>query len=146
MRLFGEVSPDWNVFPRIKRSAKPDPTRPMTTWRSAWKSLTKAAGLSGLRFHDLRHHCITELSEGQTSDSTIMEIAGHVSPRMLRHYSHIRMQAKRRALDGLSGGGNVTKRVTRAANPASEMIPSNVFNDLGGDDEQELAREHIISH
>ena len=33
---------------------------------------------------------------------TIMAIAGHVSPRMLAHYSHIRMEAKRQALDALS--------------------------------------------
>jgi len=58
--------------------------------------------LSGLRFHDLRHHAITELAESQASDSTIMAIAGHVSPEMLQHYSHVRIQAKRTALDGIS--------------------------------------------
>jgi len=46
--------------------------------------------IKGLRFHDLRHHAITELAESQTSDSTIMSIAGHVSPKMLAHYSHVR--------------------------------------------------------
>jgi len=58
--------------------------------------------LVGLRFHDLRHHAITELAESQASDSTIMAIAGHVSPNMLQHYSHVRLQAKRTALDALS--------------------------------------------
>ena len=29
----------------------------------------------------------------------IMDIAGHVSKQMLKHYSHIRMQAKRHALE-----------------------------------------------
>src|SRR5579884_49278 len=57
------------------------------------------SSLSGLRFHDLRHHAITELAESQTSDSTIMAIAGHVSSKMLQHYSHVRLQAKRDALD-----------------------------------------------
>ena len=32
---------------------------------------------------------------------TVMEIAGHVDHDMLRHYSHIRMEAKRRALEAL---------------------------------------------
>ena len=59
------------------------------------------SSLAGLRFHDLRHHAITELAE-QASDSTIMAIAGHVSPKMLAHYSHVRLQAKRAALDALS--------------------------------------------
>jgi hypothetical protein len=58
--------------------------------------------LAGLRFHDLRHHAITELAESQASDSTIMAIAGHVSPKMLQHYSHVRIQAKRTALDSIS--------------------------------------------
>ena len=30
-----------------------------------------------------------------------MDIAGHVSRQMLKHYSHIRMQAKREALDAV---------------------------------------------
>ena len=31
-----------------------------------------------------------------------MSIAGHVSPKMLKHYSHVRINAKRKALDALS--------------------------------------------
>jgi len=31
-----------------------------------------------------------------------MAIGGHVSPKMLAHYSHVRLQAKRTALDALS--------------------------------------------
>src|SRR5215471_12540590 len=62
--------------------------------------------LHGLRFHDLRHHAITELSESQASDQTIMSIAGHVSAKMLGHYSHVRLDAKRKALDDLFGGGS----------------------------------------
>ena len=114
-----------------KGAAYLDPTRPQRSWRSAWRYLTAAvqcpacgkvqrpAGacvspecktdmknvkspLAGLRFHDLRHHAITELAESQASDSTIMAIAGHVSPKMLQHYSHVRIQAKRTALDSLS--------------------------------------------
>jgi hypothetical protein len=30
-----------------------------------------------------------------------MDIAGHVSKRVLQHYSHIRMEAKRRALESI---------------------------------------------
>jgi hypothetical protein len=34
-----------------------------------------------------------------------MAIAGHISPKMLDHYSHIRIDAKRKALEALSGRG-----------------------------------------
>jgi len=57
---------------------------------------------TGFRFHDLRHQAITELAESKASDQTIMSIAGHVSKKMLQHYSHVRMDAKRNALDALT--------------------------------------------
>ncbi len=37
------------------------------------------------------------------SEQTIMAIAGHVSRKMLERYSHIRMEAKRAALEALTG-------------------------------------------
>ncbi len=77
------------------------PDKPMKGWRTAWRSLTRAAGLRGLRPHDLRHHVITELSEKGLGEETIMSLAGHVSREMLSHYSHIRLQAKRRAVEAL---------------------------------------------
>src|SRR3954467_7228938 len=83
------------------RGAGYDPTRPMNTWRTAWRKLTVEAALPGLRFHDLRHHCITKLAEAGKADLTIMSIAGHVSQSMLEHYSHIRMEAKRDAVAAL---------------------------------------------
>ena len=92
--------PDHFVFPTCEHGHV-DPTRPMKSWRTAWRNLTKAAGLNGLRFHDLRHQAITELGESGLSDQTIMSIAGHVSREMLDHYSHIRLEAKRRALKAL---------------------------------------------
>jgi len=60
-----------------------DPTPHINSWRTAWRSLTKKAGLPGFRFHDLRHCAITSLAESGASDSTIMAIAGQVSRRML---------------------------------------------------------------
>jgi integrase len=79
-----------------------DPTLNQTSFRTAWRRLTKAAGLEGLRFHDLRHHAITELAESQVSDQTIMAIAGHVSQKMLARYSHVRSEARRQAVMALS--------------------------------------------
>ena len=78
-----------------------DPTRPITSWRTAWRAALRRAGLQ-LRFHDLRHTAITKLAETQASDSTIMSIAGHLSRKMLEHYSHIRLDAKRAALDAIA--------------------------------------------
>jgi len=70
--------------------------------RAAWRKA--AAPFSGLRFHDLRHQAITELAEGGASDATMMALAGHMSRQMLEHYSHVRMEAKRTALNKLESG------------------------------------------
>jgi integrase len=78
-----------------------DPSRPVRSWRSAWRRALKDAGLR-IRFHDLRHTCITKLAEGQASEQTLVSIAGHLSRKMLEHYSHIRVAAKRAAVDAIA--------------------------------------------
>src|SRR5262249_55233414 len=92
--------------------------------------------LHGLRFHDFRHHAMTELAESRASERTIMAIAGHISPRMLEHYSHIRFDAKRKAprsprREGLEGGYGTN----HGTNPPSERMPtSQIIEKNGGDD------------
>lgn len=103
----GSSQPDHYFFPACECGII-DPSKPMKGWRSAWRSLTKAAGLKRLRFHDLRHQAITELCESGLSDMTVMGIAGHVSREMLQHYSHIRLQAKRQAVECLDTGNAKT--------------------------------------
>jgi integrase len=96
---FGETRPEWYVFP-FGRPRPSDPTRPITTFKTAWKNVRRNAKVTG-RWHDNRHTLITDLAESGAGDQTIMDIAGHVSKRMLRHYSHIRMEAKRTALESI---------------------------------------------
>ncbi len=48
-----------------------------------------------------RHTFITELAEKGVLDQTIQAIAGHLSKRMLDHYSHIRIAAKGAAVEDL---------------------------------------------
>jgi hypothetical protein len=45
---------------------------------------------------------VTELSDSGAGDEVIMSIAGHVSRALLSRYSHVRMEAKRRALDEIA--------------------------------------------
>jgi integrase len=73
-----------------------------------------------LRFHDLRHQAITELAEAGAPDATIEALAGHLSREMLEHYSHVRMAAKRAALDRLAGG--LMRPPTGEQKPASEAV------------------------
>ncbi|HEY6343628.1 MAG TPA: site-specific integrase [Bryobacteraceae bacterium] len=100
LRKFQTTNPALYVFP-FGRPQPTDATRPATSFKTVWAKIRKKAGVTG-RWHDSRHTFITDLAEsGQASDETIRDIAGHVSKQMLKHYSHIRMEAKRRALDAL---------------------------------------------
>ena len=100
---FAGAEPFQYVFPWCE-NRRVDAIRPTKGWRTAWRHALRIAGFH-CRFHDLRHTAISKLGEGQASDQTMMAIAGHVSPRMLAHYSHVRLEAKRKALDGLTQVG-----------------------------------------
>jgi hypothetical protein len=47
-------------------------------------------------------------------DEAIMSIAGHVSRAMLSRYSHVRMEAKRRALDEIASRQRAADEKRRA--------------------------------
>ena len=98
-RRFGMMRPTWYLF-SFGKSKHLDPTRPMTTLKTVWQNIKAKAGIIG-RWHDTRHTLVTELAESGAGDQTIMDIAGHVSRQMLARYSHIRMEAKRKALEGI---------------------------------------------
>ena len=69
--------------------------------KHAWESLREAADVS-CRLHDLRHAFATRLAENGVAESTMLALMSHRSRSMLDRYSHIRMAAKRHALDGLT--------------------------------------------
>jgi integrase len=99
---FGKVQPDWYLFPTVGDARRSDdPTRPVTTIKSAWEGVRTPAGMA-CRFHDLRHTAITKLAEQGVPDSTMKALAGHVHEKMLERYSHIRMAAKRQAVEALA--------------------------------------------
>ena len=57
-------------------------------------------------------------------DKVIMSIAGHVSRAMLSRYSHVRMEAKRRALDEIAARQNAAdeKRKTEVERRQEEAV------------------------
>jgi len=98
------AEPEHFVFPWHGREQKIDPSQPITSWRSAWRSIRRKAstndageviypGLQAIRFHDLRHTAFTTMAEKGLPEQTIMAQVGHISPQMMKTYSHIRRQA-----------------------------------------------------
>ena len=116
---FQEIRPEWYVFP-FGKPRPSDPTRPVTTLKTAWSNVRENANVTG-RWHDNRHTLITELAESGAGDQTIMDIAGHVSKQMLKHYSHIRMEAKRSALESIVRKNGNSAGATPAATDDSPV-------------------------
>ncbi len=99
-RRFGDTRPTYYLFPFGKPTPN-DPTRPITDVTSAWEALRKRAGVQ-CRLHDLRHTAATKMAEAGVPESTMLALMGHMSRAMMERYSHIRMAAKREAVEALT--------------------------------------------
>jgi len=60
--------------------------------RLAWERLKKKAGVTDLRFHDLRHEAISRFFEMGLSVPEVALISGHRDPRILFSYTHLRAE------------------------------------------------------
>ncbi|WP_209008675.1 site-specific integrase [Roseibium polysiphoniae] len=73
-----------------------------TALRQAWDRLVDRAGISNLRFHDLRHEAVSRFFERGLNVAEVALISGHKDPRMLFRYTHLKshdVAAKLSALD-----------------------------------------------
>ena len=73
------------------------PDRPIGSWKTAWKQAKKVAGVE-CRWHDLRHTAVSRVAAGGATDGTLQSIFGWMSSEMIGRYSHIRNEAKRKAV------------------------------------------------
>jgi integrase len=73
------------------------PDRPVRSFATAWKAVKKAAGIE-CRWHDLRHSAASRMAAGGATDQTLQALLGWMSPKMIGRYSHVRAEAKRRAV------------------------------------------------
>jgi len=114
-KRFGETRPEHYLFP-FGKPAPADPSKPITDVSGAWDALRKRAGVN-CRLHDLRHTAATKMAEAGTPESTMLALLGHMSRAMLERYSHIRMAAKREAVEALCAPRKVEKQKIRAHPP-----------------------------
>ncbi|MGQ9663140.1 MAG: tyrosine-type recombinase/integrase [Kiritimatiellia bacterium] len=107
----GHPQPKWYVFPHSCGVQPVDPTRPCLTLKHAWESVRKAAGVA-CRFHDLRHTAITRMLEAGAPEHAVRAIVGHIAPKMLERYAHMRMEVKRQAIEALERGVALSQPAT----------------------------------
>lgn len=127
-KRFGEIRPEWHLFPTRstqpnEKQARPlDPMRPVLSIKTAWGELRKAAGVQ-CRLHDLRHTAATKMAEAGVPESTMLAIMGHMSRAMLERYSHVRMAAKRTAVESLALTTTVAT-VEESSEPVATKSPT----------------------
>tara|TARA_Y100001933_G_scaffold77979_1_gene79188 strand:- start:832 stop:1818 length:987 start_codon:yes stop_codon:yes gene_type:complete len=63
-----------------------------TALRQAWDRLVDRAGITNLRFHDLRHEAVSRFFERGLNVAEVALISGHRDPRMLFRYTHLKPQ------------------------------------------------------
>ena len=113
---FSDPLPSHFVFPSERYGLKGDdgfkhgmvavwdrnPQKPIGSWKTAWGLCRKAAKVE-CRLHDLRHtFSVSPRRKTKYRPQTIMALAGHLSRKMMDRYSHVRNEAKRRAVEGLN--------------------------------------------
>lgn len=75
-----------------------DPSRAMSSsgLKKLWIEVQQATGLPNFTPRDTRHTGITRMAEAGYPIPVIMARAGHLSPRMTRHYTQVSLAAQRR--------------------------------------------------
>lgn len=71
--------------------------------RSSFKAVCRAAGIEGLRLHDLRHCAITRMIQAAMPIPEVMKISGHTEMSTFLRYVNANEQTAQRAAQALDG-------------------------------------------
>jgi integrase len=78
---------------------------PIRAVKTAWRNALRDAGISGLRFHDLRHTFGTRAVDGGAPVSAVKEVMGHVDVKTTMRYVHATDEGRRRAVEAAGKRG-----------------------------------------
>lgn len=85
--------------------------KPLQTIKTAWNTIRKRAGLSGLRLHDLRHTYASHLVSSGLSLSIVGKLLGHTQAATTQRYAHLADNPLREATEMFG------KKVGKRGNP-----------------------------
>lgn len=60
--------------------------------KNSWNAAKKAAAITGLRFHDIRHEAVSRLFERGMHPLEVAAVSGHKTLGMLQRYTHLRVE------------------------------------------------------
>lgn len=99
------------VFPGVGKSGH------LQEPKKAWAQVLEAAGLSGLRVHDLRHTLASWMSSQGVSLTIVGKTLGHSQTATTARYAHLALDPVREAVDRAAQAMTATQR------PKAEVIP-----------------------
>ena len=80
-----------------------DPKRPRSDLNKPWAALTRRAGLSGLRLHDLRHSFASFGAGAGLGLPIVGKLLGHAKAATTERYAHLDADPLRRASEHIGG-------------------------------------------
>jgi integrase len=93
--------------------------KPRADLKRPWEAVTQAAGLDGLRLHDLRHSFASVGAGGGLGLPIIGKLLGHATPAMTAKYAHLDNDPMRRAVNQI--GATISAAMSRK--PGAEVLP-----------------------
>lgn len=113
------------ALPRTSEYVFPSPKtgRRLIDVKTSFDKAKRKAGITGLRFHDLRHTAATRMADGGADAVTLAAIFGWSDVQMALRYTHSTDDAKRRAVENLvrpngASDESVTNEKRQGARPA----------------------------
>ena len=106
--------------------AKDDGTRIKQIPSDMWKRALEQAGLSDLRWHDLRHTWASLMRQSGIGLDDLQELGGWESPLMVRRYAHLsvdHLREKASVVDGVLGRSTNPAQWGRQVPPQSVATP-----------------------
>jgi integrase len=92
------------------------PEKPRSDLKNPWRAVTKAAGLDGLRIHDLRHSFASVGAGASLGLPIIGKLLGHTQPSTTARYAHLDADPMRRAIETISE--TISTAMNRRAAPS----------------------------
>jgi integrase len=80
-----------------------NPESPRADLKRPWETITKHAGLSGIRLHDLRHTYASFGASGGLGLPIIGRLLGHSQASTTARYAHLDNDPLRRASEAIAG-------------------------------------------
>ena len=92
--------PRFEGYPYVIAGLTPD--KPRADLKNPWRAVTEAAGLKGLRIHDLRHSFASVGAGASLGLPIIGKLLGHTQPSTTARYAHLDANPIRRAVETIT--------------------------------------------